>query len=145
MTRPLILEAGTFFITGIPYNKKITTSIPKEETAAACVWVNEHSKLFKQMLRFNAEAQEGPHKVLLTNEERDRDAFAKFVFGDQLHLHYNVGYAYYYNGSEVSDVKINGQSTVLKAYKFEISKTPSVKWLDANLKPIWFRDVTKKK
>lgn len=119
--------------------------IPAKKTEEACAWIKEHTKYFNQHTAFNKDVQEGSHKVLLTHDNISSDSFVAFIFGKTAPS--SIGYAYYFKGSKVEDVKINGKEIGIKVYKYpsDVPEDPSLEWLDKNLKPIWFRDITKEK
>ena len=120
-------------------------AMPVEYTDDACAWIQRHPKRFNQMLKFNKEAQEGAHKVLLTYDNRSGDPFVNFIFGRPTVP--SVRFAYYFKGSKVENVKINSKDTGLQAYIYPSGWKEDAPdgWLDANLKTIWFRDIIKEK
>lgn len=117
-------------------------NIPVELTDKFCEFIKRNANRFNQVPEFNKEAQEGPHKVLLTYDNRGYDPFVDFVFGRVMGS--RIGYAYYFKGSKIEDVKLHGKDTGFKVYRYPLGMPddPSEEWLDKNLKTIWFRDVT---
>lgn len=118
-----------------------------EYTDSMCEWINKNRRKLEPKSIFNKETQEGSHKLLVTlaNINYPMDSFVQYIFSPKLIEGGLYNYAYYFKNSTKGELKVNGKGTGLTIYvrppgEFKIE---DLEWIDANLKPIWFRDITK--
>lgn len=116
-------------------------------------WLKDNAEAISRQTKLNKEVQEGKHSVLITYEnimKNDiKDVFAPFIFSQE--TQWMNKYPYFFKGSKRTALQLPGASKPIYGYTHPKFKEDdffgnckfSVSDLDTQLKPIWFRAITK--
>lgn len=129
-----------------------TDNITEPLIANFSEWIDDRKREIQGYPQFRKEVQEDPHEVMLTGDNFNNklDPFVSFMAGhDSLSNNSILKYPYFFKGSVKKDlsikgVKIGGFTSYTYPKGVDVFSEPGVDDLDKQLKPVWFRDATKK-
>lgn len=126
---------------------KNTDEITDSKISDFARWVTSNKRYILNLIQFREEVQEGPHEILITedNINKIKDPFVDFLLQEPGSM---LSYPYFFKGSEKKELSVKGRKfSEIKGYTYPKGVDVFDGWqeteeLDKQLKPVRFRDAT---